>query len=106
LQAVGSAAVIASYAARNPLVERKELEHLAKRVDCAAAKERALSHKIDEIIIAVAKPIWPKHPSYTSWRVAGEILNTVNERLPKGLHPLKQDAVYKRLERLKHRILS
>jgi hypothetical protein len=99
-QALGSAAVIASYQARNPLVERQELERATR----ATSEKKVLSQKIDEIIVAGAMPIWRKHPSYTPWRVAGEIINTVKERLVAEGLPLGRDAIRRRLEKLKPRI--
>jgi cysteinyl-tRNA synthetase len=104
-QALGSTAVIASYAVQNLLVERKELEHLAKRVGLAAEAKKAQSQKIDDAIVMLASPIWRKHLSLDEWQVTDKIRDELNERLALE-KPLGREAIRNRLERLKPRILS
>jgi hypothetical protein len=97
-QALGSGAVIASYQAKNPMVERKELE-------CAARGTReikARSQEADRILITLATPYWREHPDHKSWTVAGAILVELNRQLEaKGLRPLKRHAVRTRLDKLR-----
>jgi hypothetical protein len=98
-QALGSAAVIASYAARNPMDERQKLERAA----CATEGRKTQSQEIDDIIVTVASPIWRRNPALSSWHVTNQIIDTLNKQLKK---PLGREAIHKRLVRLKPRILS
>ena len=98
-QALGSSALIASQQVTNPIAERLTRQSAAH----ATAKKKETSAKIDDAIIAVARPIWCKHPTWKPWRVAGTIYEQVKDQLPERLG---QNAVAKRLGRLRNRIFS
>jgi hypothetical protein len=97
-QALGSAALIANYQTKNPVVTRQELE-------CAARGTReikAQSHRTDQTIMDLATPYWREHPDRKSWTVAGAILVELNRQFKaEGLRPLKQHAVRTRLDKLR-----
>jgi hypothetical protein len=107
-QALGSAAVIASYQAKNPLVERQELERAAH----ATSEKNILSQRVDDIIVNVSVAtqlprLWRNNPDRGPWWAAGEIDLALNNQLAeKRLPLLKRDAIRRRLEKLKPRILS
>jgi hypothetical protein len=102
-QALGSISILASHHARTPAAERQG----RKLSDRGAQERRSEQEPIDAVIIAEARLIWPKYKSYTSWRIAGEILPAVETELTaKGLPPRKQRAIATRLEKLRHLIIN
>jgi hypothetical protein len=103
LMALGAMSVLASHYTQTPATERQ----LRKLSDKGAQARRSEQEPIDAIIIAEARLIWPKYRSYTSNRIAGEILPAVNTELTaKGLPPRKQRAIATRLEKLRHLIIN
>jgi hypothetical protein len=97
-QALGSATLIA-----NRWTERIEKRVKIESAARATAAKKAASERIDEVLVAAAKPIWRQHPKRTPYWVAGQICEQVQHRLPR---PLGRPAISKRLGRLRSRILS
>jgi hypothetical protein len=97
-QALGSAAFIA-----NRWTERIEKRVKVERAAHATAKKKWNSTLLDETIIQAAGPIWRSHRTRGAWWVAGEIRAEVEDKWQK---PIRRDAIYKRLQRLKPLILD
>jgi hypothetical protein len=97
-QALGSVSFIA-----NRWTERIEKRIKLESAARATAAKKAATAKNDEVIIAVAGPLWRKHPSWKPWRVAGE--NEISEQLNKRLS-LKRRAIAEHLKRLRPNIFS
>jgi hypothetical protein len=68
----------------------------------------AAGHRKDDVIIDVAGPLARKHLTYTSWRLAGETLERINELLTqRDLKPFKtQRGLSSRIERLLEQLRS
>jgi hypothetical protein len=99
-QALGSTTLIA-----NRWTERIELGARIEHTARATAAKQAASAIIDDVLVAAATPIWRRHKDWAAYTVAGEMIRKqLLTRLPKAKQ-LKQDAISKRLTRLRHRIL-
>jgi len=95
-EALGATCIIARNQLLDPIKDRLST---AK----AAGKKKEMTAKGDDIIIAAARPIWHKHTTWKPWRVAGTIYEQVKDQLPRRL---LQNAIAKRLGRLRNRIFS
>jgi hypothetical protein len=97
-QALGSAAFIA-----NRWTERIEKRVKVERAARATAAKESDSTLLDATITLVAGPIWRSHRTRGAWWVAGKIRAEVGDKWHK---PIRRDAIYKRLQRLKSFILD
>jgi hypothetical protein len=97
-QALGSVSFIA-----NRWTERIEKRIKIESAARATAGKRKKTVEGDEVLIAAARPIWLLHATWKPWRVADKICEQIKDQLPT---PLGQNAIAKRLKRLRSRILS
>jgi hypothetical protein len=99
-EALGAACVIAGHTITDEIKNRLTSGP-------AAAAKKAKTAKRDQIIIEVAKPIWQKRRNRTPWRVAGEMIERLNQRLLESKYDqLRRRAIAENLERLKKQILD